>query len=42
MRKLLLLVVCIAVILTVPACKNLACKKAAPPAPAPVPTEPVK
>jgi hypothetical protein len=34
MRKLLLFVVCIAVILTTPACKYLACKKAAPAAPA--------
>lgn len=37
MRKLLLFVVCIAVILTTPACKYLSCKKEAPAAPAPAP-----
>lgn len=39
MKKLLLLVISIAVILTVPACKNLSCKKAAP-IETPAPTEP--
>ena len=45
MKKLLLFVVCVAVILTTPACKYLACKKAAPevpaaPAPMPMPEKP--
>jgi len=42
MKNVLLLIVCIAVIMTVPACKKLACKKAVPTQPAPVPTQPAK